>query len=629
MRHPLLQKWTAASPPPVTITGVAPWAFSGRGTPALGGTHGTSPHSFRSVALQGGGGPSQEAMFQQKQQLLPPAPPPPPPPSSPWERYRLHIEALNPQAPSASSAVLPPSTGPPLPPCLASAPTLLPHLAFHDLVFVKELGKGSFARVWCAKHIQRGPGAPPSSQWPSYAIKSISAACLKEKSYTMCAERELRVLSALAHPGTTRLASAYRWRGEIHFALEFGGRGDLHSHLDEAVSCGAGGGGNCRDGGLEEGAARFLAAQVACALGYLHTELGLAYGDCKPENIVLVEGGEGRGVHAKLTDFGACRPLGEKGAAMLRDSRGILLGVRDGEWRKPGCPVLPVGAADTTGREEGVERGKGGGGEQEQGLDSEAEEVDDRVEGTLEYLAPELCGGGGAPSVASDMYAFGLTVYQMLSGGGLPDVALPDLWPPAAACGGAVGGGSGRTPLAAAAAAAAAGGGVTFNLSTAGKGGCAFPPSFPPLAAHLVRALLHPDPQQRLGGGAGGVREVLEHPWFTASSRSSAAASLVVQNCRVQWGEGLWGLRGPTLPGSGAPGAGAGEGAGGKWSRRHASSIWAPLQAAGVPQALSAVASFSSTATPPLDGRGGGGEPGRPPPSLYTLMNAVELPHLI
>lgn len=47
--------------------------------------------------------------------------------------------------------------------------------------------------------------------------------------------------------------------------------------------------------------ARFYAAEVASALGYLHS-LNIVYRDLKPENILLDSAG-----HAVLTDFGLCK----------------------------------------------------------------------------------------------------------------------------------------------------------------------------------------------------------------------------------------------------------------------------------------------------------------------------------
>jgi serine/threonine protein kinase len=56
-------------------------------------------------------------------------------------------------------------------------------------------------------------------------------------------------------------------------------------------------------GSLDERSTKFLMGEVVAALSSIHDK-GFVYGDLKPENIVLTTTG-----HAKLTDFGAVRPL--------------------------------------------------------------------------------------------------------------------------------------------------------------------------------------------------------------------------------------------------------------------------------------------------------------------------------
>ena len=59
---------------------------------------------------------------------------------------------------------------------LALTPTLIPDLMFHDLVFGRDLGSGSFSCVKYAKRIVRGTSA---SMWPEYAVKVISTEMIR------------------------------------------------------------------------------------------------------------------------------------------------------------------------------------------------------------------------------------------------------------------------------------------------------------------------------------------------------------------------------------------------------------------------------------------------------------------
>jgi protein kinase A len=57
---------------------------------------------------------------------------------------------------------------------------------------------------------------------------------------------------------------------------------------------------------LDENHAKFYAAQVAHALGYLHKSR-IVYRDLKPENILISEDG-----YIKLADFGLAKMLGDE-----------------------------------------------------------------------------------------------------------------------------------------------------------------------------------------------------------------------------------------------------------------------------------------------------------------------------
>lgn len=170
---------------------------------------------------------------------------------------------------------------------LKETPTLLPGLMFHDLAFGRELGSGSFSVVKYAKKIVKGSPAPT---WPEFAVKVISTDAIRRLGYEPSIQRELAVLRVLSHPGCARLVASFRWRGGAYFVLEYGSRGDLHTQITTM-------------GSLDEACTRFVMGEVIAALHSIHKQ-GFVYGDLKPENIVLTSSG-----HAKLTDFGAVRPV--------------------------------------------------------------------------------------------------------------------------------------------------------------------------------------------------------------------------------------------------------------------------------------------------------------------------------
>jgi len=254
---------------------------------------------------------------------------------------------------------------------LALAPTLLPELAFQELVFAEELGSGAFATVRRARHIVKGR---PASEWDEYAIKVVPLAVLQPHGYEASVRREMAVLRVLTHPGIARLVATFRWRDGAYLVMEFAAKGDLHTLLQDR-------------GSLNEAAARFVTGEVVAALHSVHST-GFAYGDLKPENVLLTASG-----HAKLGDFGAARPITPQGYGIVEEARNIVGTLRDGDWRVKRGIAIPA-QPEAPGEETAVAASSG---------DGEGEGEEDRLEGTLAYLAPEVV-RGGAMTRASDCW---------------------------------------------------------------------------------------------------------------------------------------------------------------------------------------------------------------------------------
>ena len=281
----------------------------------------------------------------------------------------------------------------------AASPTLLPSLKFHDLVFGRTLGEGAFGVVRYARLIRRDR---TQSAWPEYAVKSISAERLRALGYYASVEREMAVLQVLSHPGICRLVSAFRYTGSAYLVLEYAARGDLHSYV---LSLGA--------RGVGQLGTRFVVGEVCAALLSLH-EQGLAFNDLKPENVLITELG-----HIKLADFGGCRAVTPAAVGALSASRDRLGCLRDGDWREDASPAAE-GKQDVTtdwlGREVKSEGGKGevegeGGGEgRGEG------KTDERLEGTPGYLPPEVLAGLAPPGLDADAWGLGCLTHFCLCG---------------------------------------------------------------------------------------------------------------------------------------------------------------------------------------------------------------------
>uniref|UniRef100_H3A2Y5 non-specific serine/threonine protein kinase n=1 Tax=Latimeria chalumnae TaxID=7897 RepID=H3A2Y5_LATCH len=149
-----------------------------------------------------------------------------------------------------------------------------------DFHYLKIIGKGNFGKVVLAKHKENGK---------YFAVKVLQKKMIlkkKEQKHIM-AERSV-LLKNLKHPFLVGLHYSFQTTDRLFFVLDYVNGGELFYHLQ-------------RERIFLEPRARFYAAEIASALGYLHS-LHIVYRDLKPENILLDLKG-----HVVLTDFGLCK----------------------------------------------------------------------------------------------------------------------------------------------------------------------------------------------------------------------------------------------------------------------------------------------------------------------------------
>ncbi|XP_055076266.1 serine/threonine-protein kinase Sgk1 isoform X1 [Misgurnus anguillicaudatus] len=149
-----------------------------------------------------------------------------------------------------------------------------------DFDYLKIIGKGSFGKVLLARHKE-------SEQY--YAVKVLQKKIIlkkKEQKHIM-AERSV-LMKNIKHPFLVGLHFSFQTTDKLYFVLDYVNGGELFYHLQ-------------RERVFLEPRARFYAAEIASALGYLHS-LHIVYRDLKPENILLDSQG-----HIVLTDFGLCK----------------------------------------------------------------------------------------------------------------------------------------------------------------------------------------------------------------------------------------------------------------------------------------------------------------------------------
>ncbi|KAI6216098.1 hypothetical protein M3Y94_00463300 [Aphelenchoides besseyi] len=146
--------------------------------------------------------------------------------------------------------------------------------------FLKTIGKGNFGRVYMVRYKTNGQ---------MYAMKILGKARILKRNEIKHVMAERNVLkSNINHPFLVGLHYSFQTKEKLYFVLDFLNGGELFHHLQKERS-------------FSETRARFYAAEISTAIGYLHSR-SIIYRDLKPENLLLDKFG-----HVVLTDFGLCK----------------------------------------------------------------------------------------------------------------------------------------------------------------------------------------------------------------------------------------------------------------------------------------------------------------------------------
>lgn len=159
-----------------------------------------------------------------------------------------------------------------------SSATLTPKLCLNDFEKLFVLGKGSYGKVYMVRKKDTGK---------TYAMKEMSTEKMKQAE-VVAPLKERLILQEIDHPFIVHLHYSFQEDGYVYMILDLLGGGELFTYIENHAP-------------LPEETGKYYAAEVATALGYLHSR-NIIYRDLKPENVVFDQDG-----HACLTDFGLAK----------------------------------------------------------------------------------------------------------------------------------------------------------------------------------------------------------------------------------------------------------------------------------------------------------------------------------
>lgn len=261
---------------------------------------------------------------------------------------------------SARADVQPPSLTQPLPPG-------------QRFRFERLLGRGGMGEVWLGyDELLRRP----------VAIKRIRSELVGSGAIDRRFLQEAQDAARLSHPNIVQILNVDRDAEGLYLVLEFMEGGNLRELM--------------RTSPLQLPIALAYLRQMLQALAHAH-EHGLLHRDVKPENILLTKANV-----PKLADFGLAWLHEED------DDNGEGSGRSPDRARAPteGLPRSTPLDLETSGQS---------GGSVRRPATTRPPREESLGEGTRLYMAPELRDRRAAPSAQSDLYALGVTFYEMLT----------------------------------------------------------------------------------------------------------------------------------------------------------------------------------------------------------------------
>ena len=267
--------------------------------------------------------------------------------------------------------------------------------SMNDFELIIPLAKGGFGSVSLYKKISTGD---------YYAIKTVDVENMNNQNLTENLKTETAILNQIKSNYVVNCYYIFFDNNKLYFVMDYMPGGDLLQLLNSIE--------------LPLNTIKLVSAEILLAINYLHSKK-IIHKDIKPENILISKEG-----HFKLSDFGLSQNKNKKNAfdKVLNKTTNNSINCNDSSTKKE----------DNDEKEEKVDKINIIVLSEEQSFESDEEnenyvmediitENDDskkfntnKIEGTLNYMAPELFKGDEqGPEV--DYWSFGVLFYELFS----------------------------------------------------------------------------------------------------------------------------------------------------------------------------------------------------------------------
>ena len=223
---------------------------------------------------------------------------------------------------------------------------------FSNFKLILPIAKGGYGNVGLYKKISTGD---------LYIIKSVDINKMKEKKLSKTLQNERKIMKEISNEYLVTTYYLFKDKVNYYFVMEYLPGGDVYNLISSII--------------LPFSTIQLIVAETLLAVKYLHSK-NIIHHDIKPENILITKNG-----HFKLSDFGLSKTINEKDRKMTDEEHSM-------------------GKSSEISSNTSL-------------MDSEHDE--NKVEGTLYYMSPELFTGDYPVGKSIDYWAIGIIIFELFT----------------------------------------------------------------------------------------------------------------------------------------------------------------------------------------------------------------------